>query len=124
MFIKLTTLFLTGSMLFLFGCCGEETLERFESLDKSMLATVSVRDCGATTSEYTGVSLKSRHFWSQEETIFSTKYDTRLEVRWNSNSELIISCRGCKQEEIRIQKTKLGSVNIAYSLGVAALKGE
>jgi hypothetical protein len=122
---NLVTLLAMGSMLLLLGCCHQETLATIHSPDKSMTATVSIRDCGATTSEYTSVTLKSNHGWSRlKRTVFSTKYENQVNVRWEGNSELIISCRGCKPDEVRAQETTFSSVNIACRFGVAALKEE
>jgi hypothetical protein len=119
---KAATLLVTASMLVVSACCKEETLNKVDSPDKSFSAVLSIRDCGATTVEYTGLTLKSNRSWfGSEEAIFATKYDHGVELRWKNNSELVVYCPGCKAEEVSLQKTKFQTVSVDYKFGVAGL---
>ena len=119
---KAATLLVTVSILVLSGCCKEETLAKVDSPDKTVSAALTIRDCGATTAEHAGITLKSNTNWfGSEEAIFVTKYNSHIEMRWRSNSELMVFCAGCKPEDVRLQKTKFHTVTVDYKFGVAGL---
>lgn len=119
---KAFTILATASLLVASGCCKEETLAKVDSPDNAVSASVSIRDCGATTVEHTGVTLKSNSSWfGAKETVFVTKYDHPVELRWKSNSELVVYCPGCKPDEVHLRKTKARNVNVDYKFGVAGL---
>ena len=94
------------------GCCKDETIQHVASPSKTHHVRVSYRDCGATTSEYTHVDLGSQ--WSVGETIFSARYEQRIELEWITDSELTIRCYSCKTEDIKHQISKLGPIRINY----------
>ena len=94
------------------GCCEDETIQQVASPSKMRTVRASSRDCGATSSAFTHVDLRSP--WSMEETIFSARYDQRIELEWISDSEITIRCYSCKTEEIVLQISKLGPVKINY----------
>ena len=83
---------------FLKGCeftCYHEVVKSVTSPDGKQVAEISIGDCGgATTDFFGGVDVKSDNPELTAENLFTfdgRPEETGLEVRWVSNTELIIS---------------------------------
>ncbi len=90
---------LTSLMVALCGCidpCGDEILQTVVSPDQRTVATIYVRDCGATTSEVTHVHLHGRFGWFSNEdwdnVVLSLRYRHSLKIQWQGSSRLVITC--------------------------------
>lgn len=117
------TLLLLATVGCLFGCsmCADKPGPQANSPDK-LLAVTTYRDCGATTSEYTKVTLKPSADNHRDVTqiIFTVRYHHDISLYWKDSSELIVSCKTCVSKDIELQTTKFRSVTITYVLGPAA----
>lgn len=108
-------------LMFVAGCslCGESTGTQTTSPDQMLSAITTYRDCGATTSEYTSVSLKptpSNHS-DIEEVVFTARYRHVLALEWSSPTALIVRCSTCSQKDIELQIVKFRRVQISYEFG-------
>jgi len=109
----LMALLLTGQ----FGCCKSEVWSTSPSPDGKWTAVTVVRDCGATTHEAMAILLRPSDEDSlhDRDMVFGVDRPMHIEVSWRSNNELLIDCRGCKDEQIRSRTSKRGLVQISYT---------
>jgi hypothetical protein len=83
------------SMLFS-GClnpCDDELKSELASPDGKYIAGVFVRGCGATTSNFTHVMLRSQRFFSSyrdDNIVFTVKYDPEVKLHWKDLTHLMI----------------------------------
>ena len=87
---------LTLSALLLTGCLCKDTEEGLvASPNGRYVARLYVRDCGATTSPYTHVVLRSSgaHLLGPNDNdfVFTVKYDPVIKIQWKDDSHLAIS---------------------------------
>ena len=109
---------LLGMITACFGCnlCKEEIVDKISAPDRGLTAVTRTRDCGATTTETMWVSLQSDPNQKDvaENHIFVLKRIHRLHVSWKDKATLVLDCRDCAPDEIRLQVTKLGATRIEY----------
>jgi hypothetical protein len=101
-----------------FGCnlCKDETVDKSKAPEGSLTAVTRTRDCGATTTETMWVSVQGNPDQKDvaAEHVFVLKRVHRLHVSWKDKDTLVIDCRDCTPDEIRLQVGKLGSTRIQY----------
>jgi hypothetical protein len=101
------------------GCnlCKDEIVDRSIAPGSNLAAVTRTRDCGATTSETMWVSLQDRPDRTQDdakEHVFVLKRIHRLHVFWRDRDTLVVDCRDCAPDEVRLQVVKVGSTRIEY----------
>ena len=77
------------------GLCGEQVLSRTRSPDGRAEVTVLVRDCGATTSEFSLIEIREIRWWQRPVVIASAKYAQTVRVKWIDSVHLQIKCETC-----------------------------
>jgi hypothetical protein len=111
---------LLALLAFSAGCslCKDEVITEAHSPDNLRTAAVFYRNCGATTSEYGHVVVRptSKTSSEVEHTVFTARYEHAIGISWKSPSELLVTCRTCKSEQIIFQVTKVGTLKISYEL--------
>lgn len=73
--------------------CKDTWQPEVASSDGKYYASVFIRDCGATTSEYTHVVLRSQGLLSSyrdDNIVFSLKYDPEVKLEWIDPTHLVI----------------------------------
>lgn len=99
------------------GCsCHKEVITKLTSSDGSHTVTVLAKDCGATTPEYTSVTVRPGPGNSSDQVVFAVRYPQRIQVSWKSTSELVVRCDSCREEEITFQLVKIGNLKVSYQL--------
>jgi|SRR6185312_5115487 hypothetical protein len=100
------------------GCnlCKDEIVDKSSAPQGSLTAVTRTRDCGATTTETMWVSIQGNPDRKDVvgEHVFVLKRIHRLHVVWKDKDTLVIDCRDCALDEIRLQVAKLGSTRILY----------
>ena len=83
-----------GLSIYFDPMCHDELLSTVVSPNRSMAASVFLRDCGATTHEYTHVVIhKAAKSFASGEFIAGADYERPMELTWTSDSDLLIHCR-------------------------------
>jgi hypothetical protein len=108
--------------LILKGCestCYHEVVKSVASPNGKQVAEISIGDCGgATTDFFGGVDIKSDNPKLTAENLFTfdgRPEETGLEVRWVSNTELIISISDlCKARYINPNGRKSADLKVKY----------
>lgn len=104
--------------LLLSGCglCGEHVSQVLLSPDGIAVASVVVRDCGATTSEYSHVRLRDRRSWFglSETTVLITKYRQDMTLSWKDHNHLSIVCPSCNGKTLLESKKQWHGVEITF----------
>jgi len=87
------------------------------SPDKLHTAIASYRNCGATTSDFTRVTVKpsSKRVNEIEQVVFAARLEHRIDLSWRNSSELTIVCDDCPDEQITFQVSKMGALKISYN---------
>ena len=102
--------------------CADETISEFASPDGTYVAHAYVRDCGATTSFVTHVTLHhdSWFFGDSELLIFVAERRPDLTMTWKDDSTLEIACAECDSEKNQIfkQEFRWKNATISYEVGV------
>ena len=100
--------------------CGDESIEKLKSPSGEFTAEWYVRDCGATTSFVTHVTLHrdSWLFGDSESLIFVAERRPDLKLAWKSESSLKIVCVECGSEDNPIfrQESRWKDVTISYEI--------
>ena len=99
--------------------CNDTPAGQARSPDNMIDAITTFRDCGATTSEYTRVTLQpspTNHI-DVKQIIFTTRYRHEVNLVWKGESELTISCPTCTTKDVDLQIVKFRSVEVTYVLG-------
>jgi hypothetical protein len=110
------------ALTWLLGCsplCNDTPGGQARSPDNMIDAITTFRDCGATTSEYTRVTLQpspTNHI-DIKQIIFTTRYRHEVNLVWKGESELTISCPTCTTKDVDLQIVKFRSVEVTYVLG-------
>jgi Fe-S-cluster-containing hydrogenase component 2 len=101
-----------------FGCnlCKDEIVDKSRAPEGNLTAITRMRDCGATTTETMWVSLQDDPARKDDARahVLVLKHIHRLHVSWKDKDTLVIDCRDCTPNEIRLQVTKLDSTRIEY----------
>lgn len=101
-----------------FGCnlCKDEIIDKVSAPGGGPTAVTRTRDCGATTTETMWVSIQGDP--NQKDVaanhVFVLRRIHRVHVSWKDKETLVIDCRDCRPDEVRLQVTKLGSTRIEY----------
>ena len=107
-----------GLLVFLVGCsvCKDEVIRKLGSPDKLHIAIASNRNCGATTSDFTRVTVEpsSKRTNEIEQVVFTARLEHRIDLSWRDASELLIECDDCTDEQITFQVSKMGALKISY----------
>ena len=118
----------TISLVSLLGCspCSESPGARASSPDKALSAVTTYRNCGATTSEYTRITLTPGpgNDRDVEQLIFMARYHQEISLQWSSPSDLTISCSTCSSKDVEFQIVKFRSTKVAYILGPSGAGGD
>jgi hypothetical protein len=99
----------------LFDC---QDVIKFETMspDGKYIATLFVRNCGATTSFSTSVNLrsKSEKFSGDEGRILIIKGRPQIKIAWDDNMKLHFECDECEKNNIFKQETSWKDITISY----------
>ena len=101
------------------GCnlCKEEIVDKTVAPGGILAAVTRTRDCGATSAETMWVSLQDHPDRQQDdakEHVLVLKRIHRLHVFWKDKDTLVVDCRDCAPDEVRLQVIKLNSTRIEY----------
>lgn len=112
----------------LLGCsplCNETPGGQSRSPDSQMDAITTFRDCGATTPEYTQVTLQPSpaNHTDIKQVIFTARNHHEVSLGWKSASELTVSCPTCTGRDIELEIVKFRSVEVTYVLGLSGYAG-
>ena len=95
--------------------CSDEMLSEVFSPDERWVASIFVRNCGATTDFATRVEVRWRSNQSSEDDrVFVVNGKPEVHVHWLDESTLAVKCEECVDEDIRRRMTKLGSIKIEF----------
>ena len=120
--------FTAAALTCLFGCsplCGDTSGGQARSPDNMLDAITTYRDCGATTPEYTRVTLQPApgNHYDINQIVFTTRNHHEVGLLWKGASELTIKCPTCQPRDIELQIVKFRSVVITYEPGPAGAVG-
>lgn len=112
----------------LLGCsplCTDSQGGQARSPDNMLDAIATYRDCGATTPEYTRITLQpvSGNHRDITQLIFSSRNHHEVVLSWAGASELTVRCQSCSSNDIDLQIVKFRSVMVTYLFGPASVVG-
>ena len=117
--VKLSCMALLVSILLLLGVRffhGQDLKQEAVSPDEKHVATVFIRNCGATTGYVTHVAVHGRSSdQTDDDLVFTVENEHIVRVEWIDNLRLRISCENCEEKQAFRRVTKLGDVSIEYS---------
>src|SRR5437870_13288224 len=98
--------YLILSIILLQGCnmpfsdgCDDRITSKASSTDGKYIATLYIRNCGATTDYSSIVSIRERTSKfdgdSDQNIVFVVKGQPDVAVKWESPNKLSVQCRGC-----------------------------
>lgn len=98
------------------GDCANTIKSEAQSPDGRYVATVYVRDCGATTDSSSIISLRPRssRFNDEEGRVFVNKGEQPITLKWNNRVNLSIKCLGCSAETIFKHDKTWNDISISY----------
>jgi hypothetical protein len=111
------------SALLIFGCSSltEETIQRTVSSDGQFWAEVSVNRGSALKPDWYAVSVGKVHpGWlaifprQRRDTMGSLQGTGKITAVWVSGDELLVTCTGCKREDLYIFRTDWKGVQAKY----------
>ena len=107
------------AFLFLQGCfsffCKDDRIGEVVSPDQKRVATIFVRDCGATTDFATRVEVRWRSSdRGDEDSVLGVEGEPDIQVHWLDDKTLAVKCDQCDEEKIYRRVTKIGNVNIQF----------
>jgi hypothetical protein len=110
------------ALTWLLGCsslCNDTLGGQARSPGNMIDAITTFRDCGATTPEYTRVTLQPSPTNHSDiiQIIFTTRNHHEVNLMWKGESELTISCPTCVTKDVELQIVKFRSVEVTYVLG-------
>ena len=117
---SMVTLLIAFSLL-LNGCianlfCKDEKITDTASTDDQRIATVFVRDCGATTGWNTQVAMRWKSSNPRpEDVVFVVEGKPDVQVKWLDDLTLSVTCNKCAEDHIYMRVTKLGKVSILFN---------
>jgi Family of unknown function (DUF5412) len=115
-YVIVCTLFLGCCSFSLTGDCNNTIKSEVKSPDEKYVATLYVRDCGATTDFSTIVSLRagSANFNGEEGRIFVIKGQPQVNILWTDKTSLRIECIKCSPDEIFKKEKSWEDINVSY----------
>ncbi len=114
--VVVCTLFLSCCNFSLTGDCNDTIKSEVKSSDRKYVATLYVRDCGATTDFSTIISLRPvlAEFDGEEGRIFVIKGRPQVNIVWNEQTSLRVECIGCNSNDIFRQDKSWKDISITY----------
>jgi hypothetical protein len=113
-----TSKLLVLSSLVLFSCnpCGsDEFIARKLSPRGRYEVAAYTRDCGATTSFATFISITDRaSFWSTSQLIAEIPTHAKVGIDWKSEDLVIVKCDACFSGTSKITQPSMVSVRVQY----------
>jgi hypothetical protein len=108
-----------ATCFFLQGCfsffCKDDQIGEVMSPDQKRVATIFVRNCGATTDFATRVEVRWRSSdRADDDSVFGAEGRPDVQVRWLDDKTLAVKCDQCDEKQIYRRVTKIGSVNIEF----------
>ena len=100
------------------GLCKDTWRSEVTSPDGTYAASVFVRDCGATTPQYTHVVLKPRSFLSSyrdDNIAFSVKNDPAVGLRWTDQTHLMIGYEDNSKTDVTFRVESWRGIRITMS---------
>ena len=96
--------------------CEEEKISDATSPNRQLTATVIWIGCGAIAKDATWLTLHrtGEKYDRSDDVVFSTVQQHSLEIKWVDDSHLSVDCRGCREDDVRLQVTKKGTITISY----------
>jgi hypothetical protein len=96
--------------------CKNETPMETISADDKRVATVFVRDCGATTNWNTEVAVQ----WKSgdprpDDVVFIADGKPDVQIEWLDDRTLSVVCNKCTEDQIYKRVAKLGKVNVLFN---------
>src|ERR1051325_9404381 len=118
-------LFLLTVMVLLSGChsslldaCDDRVVREVRSGDGKFVATLYVRNCGATTDYSSIVNLRPGgtrfNGYADDYIIFVAKGERDIGIQWLNTNEVRVWCRGCESNDIFKKQPTWKDVKIAY----------
>ena len=113
------------SIILLQGCavpfsdrCDDRINHEVASDDSRYIATLYVRNCGATTDYSSIVSVRERTSKfdgdADQNIVFVVKVRPDIAVNWGSPNEIRIQCHGCVNSDIFKHESSWKTVKISY----------
>ena len=117
--------YLVLSVILLQGCnipfsdgCDDRIATEAASSDGKYVATLYIRNCGATTDYSSIVSIRERTSKfdgdADQNIVFVVKGRPDIAVKWASPSEISVQCRGCGSGDIFKHEASWNGVRISY----------
>lgn len=106
-------------LVLLTGCfdlCDYQDKREYESPGRGFTASIYNYDCGATTSFLTHVSLRSKNsrFDPNSGVIFLVRNRPAISLTWRSETELLVHCSECAQNDIGFREQAWRDVRITF----------
>jgi hypothetical protein len=107
------------TVLFLQGCfsffCKDDQIGEVMSPDQKRVATIFIRNCGATTDFATRVEVRWRSSErADDDSVFGVEGRPTVQVYWLDDKTLAVKCDQCDEAHIYRRVTKIGNVNIEF----------
>ena len=119
--------FLVLSFVLMHTVCKNEVTQRVLSPSGEYVAQVWESYCTVGSDWDTDVTVRKRPFMlsylpvGRASGVFSLYGPaSRIHLHWNSDSELIVECLGCKDSEVREQRNRWKDISIRYSITAPA----
>ena|ERR1700694_2078586 len=111
--------------MFLSACafCSEENIREVKSPNGGFVATLFMRDCGATGSPVFHVNLRAENSKFLPDTkgaieggavLYSARYGRDIKIAWKDEKNLLIECSECTVNQSLHVEKKWGDINISY----------
>ena len=111
-------------VLLLVGCSAStnETVQRIESADGKLWASVSVSRGSALKHDWYGVIVgKANASWHDvllrkaAENVCTLQGPGRVSIAWQNVNELLVTCASCRQRDFHVYADRWDQVHIRYS---------
>jgi hypothetical protein len=99
--------------------CSDEKKLQLASNDGQYIATLSERNCGATTDFATVVTLREKQFWFFSKTtdmFFAEGRHSNAGVRWVGRRALQVSCLDCDGSRLIRRERQWRDVSVTYEV--------
>lgn len=116
--------YLILSIVLLQGCdmlsnrCDDRIRSEVSSADRKYVATLYIRNCGATTDYSSIVSIRESTSKfdgdADQNIVFVVKGQPDVAVKWNSLNEIRVQCRACVSRDILKHESSWNAVRISY----------
>ena len=100
--------------------CSDEKRLQVASRDGHYIATLSERDCGATTNFATVVTLREKQFWflfkKSPDMFFAEGRHTNAGIHWVGMRALQVSCLDCDGSRLILRERQWRDVSVTYEV--------